>query len=103
MFNVLRSILVLEVKKLAMNSHLSFIPQIFLIFVFNDIFRKYSRKHERRLYRKCVRGKIPSMFWLAGTVTVEQKDAVNNALYFKKVFKGGSCTEVSIKKSYGEE
>ncbi len=29
--------------------------------------------------------KVPSMFWLAGTVTVEQKDAVNSALYFKKV------------------
>ncbi len=30
--------------------------------------------------------KVPSMFWLAGIVTVEQKDAVNSALYFKKVF-----------------
>ncbi len=33
--------------------------------------------------------KVPSMFWLAGTVTVEQKDAVNSALYFKKVFLTG--------------
>ncbi len=38
------------------------------------------------------------MFWLAGTVTVEQKDAANNALNFKKVlFKRGSYTKVNIK------
>ncbi len=44
--------------------------------------------------------KVPSMFWLAGTVTVEQKDAVNSALYFKKVFlKGGLILKLILKKS----
>ncbi len=42
--------------------------------------------------------KVPSMFWLAGIVTVEQKDAVNNALNFKKVlFIRESYTKVIIK------
>ncbi len=48
--------------------------------------------------------KVPSMFWLAGTVTVEQKDAVNNAkimpcLLRKFYLKGGLILKLILKKS----
>ncbi len=42
--------------------------------------------------------KVPSMFWLAGTVTVEQKDAVNSTLYKKVFLKGVLILKLVLKK-----